>query len=141
MHLMPFMPPPVLDPVRPVFRAIATTVVPEARELAEAQWAELEGIVERALALRPPRMRRQLVFLVRLIENLPRLTAGQRFTGLDESRRAHFLGRLQSAPVLLLRRGVWGLRTLVLMGYYARAEAAQAIGYRAGPGGWAARRS
>ena len=141
MHLKPLMAPPVLDPVRPVFRAIATTVVPEARELAEAQWAELEGIVERALELRPPRMRRQLVFLVRLIENLPRLTAGARFTGLDEARRARFLGRLQSAPVLLLRRGVWGLRTLVLMGYYARAEAAQAIGYRAAAGGWAARRS
>ena len=141
VHLKPAMAPSVLDPVRPTFRAVAVTVVPEAAQLGETQWLQLEGIVEQALALRPERMRRQLLVLIRLIENLPRLTAGGRFSRLDAARRTRFLERLQSAPLLLLRRGVWGLRTLVLMGYYARPEAAQAIGYRASAAGWAARRA
>ena len=42
--------------------------------------------------------------------------------------------------MLAVRRGFWGLRTLVFMGYYARPEAAAAIGYRADVRGWEARR-
>jgi hypothetical protein len=41
--------------------------------------------------------------------------------------------------VKLIRRGVWGLRTLVLMGCYTRAEMMDGIGYRAHARGWAAR--
>lgn len=40
-----------------VFRAVAATVVPEAAQLDAAAWAELEQIVERALADRPVAMR------------------------------------------------------------------------------------
>lgn len=131
---------PVLPPLRHAFRAIAVTVVPEAAALDERQWAALERIVEDALALRPARTRRQLGMLIRVIENLPVLLSGHRFSGLDPERRTRWLERLQGSPVLLLRRGVWGLRTLVFMGYYARPEAAVAIGYRADPRGWDARR-
>ena len=47
--------------------------------------------------------------------------------------RAHALSLRASStlPLLLLRRGFWGLRTLVFLGYYARPEAAAEIGYRA----------
>jgi gluconate 2-dehydrogenase subunit 3-like protein len=130
----------VLDPVRPVFRAIAQTVVPEATRLSDADWAAVETIVERALAPRPPRLRRQLVVLIRLLQWLPLLRYGRPFTALDAARRTQFLEHMQDAPLLLLRRGFWGLRTLALMGYYARAEAAVEIGYRARPEGWEARR-
>ncbi len=40
----------MLADIRPIFRAIAITVVPEAARLAPAGWADHEGIVERALA-------------------------------------------------------------------------------------------
>jgi len=59
---------------------------------------------------------------------------------LDPARRARFLDSLQTSRLLLARRGIWGLRTLVLMGYYGRPRAAAAIGYRADPRGWEARR-
>jgi hypothetical protein len=42
--------------------------------------------------------------------------------------------------MLLLRRGIWGLRTLAFMAYYERPEAAAEIGYRATARGWEARR-
>lgn len=129
----------VLEGLRPAFRAVATTVVPEAADLDEAGWRELEGIVENALAQRPPRLRRQLLLFIRVIELLPAVR-GRRFSGLAPGPRARFLAALENAPLLLVRRGFWGLRTLILMGYYARPAAAAAIGYRGDARGWEARR-
>jgi len=65
---------------------------------------------------------------------------GRSLAALDADRRARFLARVQDSPVLLLRRGFWGVRTMVYLGYYSRAEAAQEIGYRANVRGWEARR-
>ena len=131
---------PVLGGVRPAFRAIAVTVVPQAARLNDAEWAALEGIVERALLLRPARLRRQLATLITLLQWLPVLRFGRPFTRLDPVRQARFLAGMQDAPLLLLRRGFWGLKTLILMGYYGHPDAATEIGYRAGPRGWEARR-
>jgi len=131
----------VLAPVRRTFRAIAVTVVPEASALDEPGWAALEGLVEKALEPRPDAMKRQLAAFVRAIEHLPRVRWGRGFTDLPPDRRARVLSALEHAPLLLLRRGFWGLRTLVFLGYYARPEAAAAIGYRADARGWEARRT
>lgn len=131
----------LLAPVRDTFRAIAVTVVPDAAALDEAGWRDLDGLVEKTLARRPAGMRRQLVLFVRAIEHLPRLRWGRPFTALSADERTRFLSGLEHAPVLLLRRGFWGLRTLVFLGYYARPEAAAAIGYRADARGWEARRA
>ena len=124
----------------PAFRALVVTVVPEAEHLATAEWSEVEGIVARAVAARPPRLRRQLALLLRFLEWLPLLRYGRRFSRLDPAHRARFLDACQASPLLLLRRGVWGVRTLVLMGYYGRPVAARTIGYRADARGWEARR-
>src|SRR5439155_23487403 len=75
-----------------------------------------------------------------LLEWLPLFRYGRRLSRLDPARRARFLDLVQRAPVLLLRRGCWGVRTLVLMGYYGRPGAAADIGYRADARGWEARR-
>ena len=131
---------PVLPPVHAAFRAIALTVVPEAASLEGEEWLLAEGIIESALALRPAAVRRQLQLLIRLIDLLPLLRYGRRFTALDPASRLAFLSAMQRFPVLLVRRGVWGLRTLVFMGYYARLETGAAIGYRADARGWKARR-
>jgi hypothetical protein len=119
---------------------VTETVVPEARALSPDEWQSLEAIVEDALAGRPTPLCRQLVLLVRMIELVPLLRYGRGFTALDPARRTAVLHLLQGAPLVLLRRGFWGLRTLALMGYYGRPAAAAAIGYRADPRGWEARR-
>jgi hypothetical protein len=130
----------VLASVRPQFRAIAATVVPEAAALDERAWTALEAIVVAALAARPRKLQRQLLTFIHLVEWLPLARYGRRFTRLDAPRRTRLLLGLQDAPLLLLRRGSWGLRTLVLMGYYGRPDARQEIGYRADPRGWEMRR-
>lgn len=129
--MAPADPPAELASVRDVFRAVAATVVPEARELDADGWGRLEAIVADALSARPPAMRRQLRVLLRALEWLPVLRWGRPFTALSTDGRRRVLSALQDAPVLLLRRGFWGLRTLALMGYYGREEAREEIGYRA----------
>jgi hypothetical protein len=131
----------LLAPVRDTFRAVAVTVVPEASALDESGWRTLEALVEKTLSKKPAGMQRQLVTFIRAIEHLPRLRWGRPFTALSPDERTRFLSSFEHAPVLLLRRGFWGLRTLVFLGYYARPEAAAAIGYRADARGWEARRA
>lgn len=130
---------PVLPAVRPAFRSLACAIVPEAATLDETGWDEVEGIVEHALAERPPLVRRQLVAFIRLLQLLALLRFGRPLARLTVARRARLLAAVQRAPLFLLRRGLWGLRTLVFMGYYARRAAGDAIGYRASARGWAAR--
>ena len=131
----------VLDGLRDVFRAIAVTVVPEAGRLDAAGWADVERLVEETLEPRPASVKRQLRLLLRAIGKLPVLRRGKPFTSLSQEERTAFLSGLENAPLVLLRRGFWGIRTLVYLGYYARPEAGAGIGYRAHPHGWEARRA
>jgi hypothetical protein len=130
----------VFGPVRDIFRDVAKTIVPEANALDETSWAEMEAIIERGLATRPAKIRRQLRLLVRVLNLLPILRYGKSFRSLDHERRTAFLLSVESAPFVLFRRGFWGLRTFVFMGYYNLDTVREAIGYRAHPDGWEARR-
>ncbi len=129
----------VLPAPQPFFRALAVTFVPEARLLEPGEWDALERIVVEAVLERPVRQRRQLRLLTRLVDAWSWIRYGRRFARLDPRHRTHLLERLQDSRLGLLRRGIWGLRTLVLLGYYARPAAAAEIGYRADVRGWEAR--
>jgi hypothetical protein len=94
------------------------------------------GIVDEALGRQPPSVRRQLFLFIGLLDWLPVFRHGRRFRSLDPERRLRFLQTLQDSRLVLVRRGVWGLRTLIFMGYYARPAAYAAIDYRAHPDGW-----
>lgn len=131
----------LLAPIRPAFRAIASTIVPEAALLDDDAWGELERAVESALATRPAGMRRQLALFVKLLNVLPLLTRGSTLTRLDPARRARFLSAIERSRLAPLRKGFWGLRTLVYMGYYTRPAIHDEIGYRAHVRGWSHRRS
>ncbi|HJU88565.1 MAG TPA: gluconate 2-dehydrogenase subunit 3 family protein [Gemmatimonadaceae bacterium] len=129
---------PLFPALRAPFRAIASIVVPEARSLTPADWEDVERIVDQAVSQRPSSVQRQLATFIRIVDKMPVARFGRSFTALDDARRARVLHSLENAPVLLVRRGFWGLRTLVFMGYYARPSVAAAIGYRASPRGWTA---
>jgi hypothetical protein len=129
----------VLEGREAVLRAIAVTVVPEAAGLDERGWQDLLAIVAGAVAQRPARMQRQVRLFLRLVDLLPVARHGRTFTHVDAPVRTAVLMRLERAPVAKLRQGLWGVRTLVFMGYYARPEAQARLGYTAQPGGWSAR--
>jgi len=126
----------MLSPVRPIFRAVVSTVVPEADQLDEQGWRELEALVEATLRDRPSSMQRQLRLFLRAIQWLSVFRFGRGFASLNAERRKRLLSHLQDHPIELIRCGFWGLRTLAFLGFYGRADAVRAIGYAADPRGW-----
>ncbi|MFQ5746342.1 MAG: hypothetical protein ACE5HF_03875 [Gemmatimonadota bacterium] len=112
--------------------------MPEAGDLSEAQWRDVEALVARAISRRPPGIRRRVALLLRLLDGLAFLGHGRRLARLDAGRRTRFLERLQDSGSPTLRSGIWGLRTLSFLGYYGRAEVATELGYAARAGGWSA---
>ena len=115
-------------------------MVPDAATLDENAWRDVDASIADALAKRPPAMRRQLALLIRVLDTLPLLRWGRRFHQLGAARRARFLDAMQYSPIPLLRRGVWGLRTLIFLAYYTRPDVQSTLGYRATARGWSARR-
>lgn len=126
----------LLAPVRRTFRAAAEAILPAASLLDERGWRSVESIVEGALAQRPPRAQRQLLLFLRVLGVYPVPRYRRRFHALPRGTREKVLHELERARHVLLRRGVWGLRTLVFMGYYTQPVHSAAIGYRASARGW-----
>ena len=123
-----------------IFRAVASTIVPEAAALDDQGWRDLELVVEGLLRARPASLAGQLRLFLQLIQWLPLLRYGRPFTSLDQAARTRVLAHLQNDRIQKVRVGFWGLRTIVLAGYYGRPDAARAIGYAASPQGWEAPR-
>jgi len=121
-----------------IFRAVVSTIVPESVDLDSQGWRNLNGVVEDLLRDRPENLQAQLRLFLRLIQWLPALRFGRPFTSLNQATRARVLAYLQDHPVQKVRVGFWGLRTLVLAGYYGCADTARSIGYAASPLGWEA---
>lgn len=124
---------------REVLRALAPAFVPEIVGATPAQWAALEATLEHAVAQRPGGIRRQLGWFLRLLAMAGYLRFGRPLTRIRLPDRTRLLERLSRSPLLMVRRGVWGLRTLVMMGWYTQPEVMQGLGYRAKPEGWSAR--
>ena len=121
------------------FRAVLDAVVPEASSLSTTEWREAQGIIARAIGARPPAVRRQIGLFMRALDALTLVKYGRPLHTVATNDATRLLEALSKSKLLLLRRGVWGVRTLAFMGYYARADAGRAIGYRARAGGWSAR--
>jgi hypothetical protein len=124
----------------PAFRALASSFVPDTANATEDQWMELEATIERALVTRPPAVRRQIALFLRVLNAAGRLRYGAGLSALDPARRTALLESFARSPVLLFRRGIWGLRTLIMLGWYTQPSVIAALGYRAHPAGWDAKR-
>jgi hypothetical protein len=126
----------VTGAVRGAFRALTVACVPAAAGFDEAAWARAEAIVDDALAQRPPAMRRQVALFLRVLGLLAVLRHGRGLGRLDPARTRRLLAWLERSPLLLLRRGTWGVRTLCFMGVYAQPQVRRDIGYAAALRGW-----
>jgi hypothetical protein len=109
--------------------AVGARLVPEVAALDTDQRGAFRTIIDEALADRPAAMRRQLGIFLGLVERAPLIRFGSTFTRLAPTRQDRVLRWFQDAPVELLRKGFWGMKALVLMGYYARPEAAAEVGW------------
>ena len=128
----------VLSSLQGPLRAIGSVVLPSSDVLDEEGWKRAERIIEGALAPKPAGIKRQIRLFLRLVNVLPILSTGRTLTKLPLEKRAGFLRRLHRSPLMPLRRGMWGIRTLLFMGYYNQDQVRAGIGYAADPRGWAA---
>jgi hypothetical protein len=128
-----------LSALRRPFRALVTVFIPETASAGEPAWLRLEEIVTGALAARPA-ARRQVLLFIRVLDGMAMVRHRRRLASLDLETRTRFVENISTSRPLLLRRGVWGLRTLAQMGWYTQAEVQHALGYRASKAGWEAPR-
>lgn len=124
----------------PAFRPLAMAFVPDLAGADRQTWDSLEATIASALGSRPPAIGEQLRLFVRIVDLLSRLRFGRRLHRLDAGQLARLMTALERAPFRMVRKGVWGLRTLVLMGYYTQPAVIASLGYHADKAGWAARR-
>jgi|SRR5688572_15838592 len=125
---------------RPAFRSIAEAVVPESQRMTPTEWQDFGAVIDRALMRRPASMRRQLTVFLNLLNVLSFVRYRCSLRRASIQQRTSLLERIENSPLLLFRRGFWGLRTLVFMGYYARPQCGHALGYTAAARGWELRR-
>jgi hypothetical protein len=128
----------VLDSYSNTLRAIGGVVLPYPEALDDEGWAEAERIIEGALAPKPPGIKRQIRLFLKLVNLLSVFRTGRPLVKLRINRRLAFLEKLQRSRLMPLRRGMWGIRTLIFMGYYNQDWVRAGIGYSADPRGWKA---
>lgn len=126
------------DRIHSVFRAIVVAAVPGAHTLEERGWREVGDVLERALGARPRALRWQTTLFLSALDLVALLRWGRRMRSLETAKARRLLSALEKSPVLPVRKGVWGVRTLAFMGYYGRATVAHDLGYGATAGGWSA---
>lgn len=115
---------------------MGSVILPHSRALDADGWEKAEGIIEAALAPRPPVVKRQLQLFLRLVNLMTLPSTGCTFEKLPLERRASVLEGLERSRLKPLRRGLWGVRTLLFMGYYTQDTIRERIGYQASAEGW-----
>ncbi len=111
-------------------RVLASRIVPETGSLDGAGVSRFFGIIDEALADREPAVRRQFSVFLGLLRWAPLARFGGPFDRLSAERQDAVLLWFENCPIDLLRKGTWGLKTMVFMGYYAQPETNTLVGYR-----------
>jgi len=110
-------------------RVLAVRIVPETVDLDAGGMSRFFGIIDEALQERTPGVRRQFGSFLGLLRWAPLVRFGGPFEGLRAERQDAVLRWFEDCPVSLLRKGFWGLKVLVYMGYYGQTESWDSVGY------------
>lgn len=100
---------------------IAGRIVPETVNCGEEEREEILRIIEEAIAQKGKGTVRQFRLFLRALKLLIRLRPGK---------EVEILRSLQNGPIPILRKGFWGLKTLIFLGYYGRGEIGPLIHYQ-----------
>lgn len=112
------------------FRAAARHIVPLfGEEAPKASDLKSLLIVDRYMAGADPVLKKRFRLFLRVLEWGSALLFGKPFSRLDPRRARAYLRLIELSPLRLLRQGFWGLKTMVLFGYYTRQEVFPHIHY------------
>ncbi len=109
---------------------LARRIVPAAALLDTPGQEALLALIDDALSVRSVATRRQFAVFLRVLRWLPVARYGRPLDHLTPDRQDEALRWFQDSPLPLLRSGLWGVRTLVLLGYYGRTDVGAQIAYR-----------
>jgi hypothetical protein len=108
---------------------LANRIVPETVELDEQGRKRFFDIVDGALLDRPASVRGQFATFLGVIRKGPVFRYGKTFEKLTPVCQDAVLHWFEDCPVGLLRKGFWGLKAMVFMGYYGQPETNELVGY------------
>jgi hypothetical protein len=109
--------------------AIAPRIAPASSPLTPAAGAAMLSLIEGTLASRTPAMQRQFALFLRVLRWLPCLRYLRPLDRLDGARQDAALRWFQNHPLQVVRGGFWGVRTLLLLGYYGQPATGPSIAY------------
>ncbi len=109
--------------------SLGQRLVPPLKDLDEEGLARFRTIIAAALAERPAAVQRQIRLFLALLRLAPLLRWAATFDRLSAPCQDRFLRWLQDDAPGRLRQGLWGVKTMVFMGYYGQAELAPQLGY------------
>jgi hypothetical protein len=110
-------------------QVLAARIVPETTELDAAGLSRFFGIIDEALFNRPAPVRRQFATFLGLLRWAPVARYGSPLEKLRAERQDAVLRWFEDCPVGLFRKGFWGLKAMVFMGYYGQPETNELVGY------------
>ena len=120
---------PLTASERAFLLAIAPRIVPSSAQMTPDARDAMMALIEETLATRTPAMRRQFSLFLRALRWLPYLRHLRPLDRLDGGRQDAALRWFQDNPLQLVRGGFWGVRTLVLLGYYGQPAHGRVIAY------------
>ena len=110
-------------------RVLAARIVPEFLELDTAGQGRFFHIIDEALQDRDESVRRQFGVFLGVLRWAPLFRFGGPLEKLSAARQDAALRWFEDCPVGLLRKGFWGLKAMVFMGYYGQSETNELVGY------------
>ena len=110
-------------------QVLAARIVPETTELDAAGLSRFFGIIDEALQDRPASVRRQFATFLGVLRWAPLARYGSPLEKVRAERQDAVLRWFEDCPVSLLRKGFWGLKAMIFMGYYGQPETNELVGY------------
>ena len=112
-----------------LFSCVAARIAPDSAHLDADGRRRFREIVTGALAQRPETVVTQIRLFLGVLRRAPALRYGRTLDRLSPERQDAVLRWFQDAPVQKLRQGLWGVKALVYMGYYAQPQVAVSLHY------------
>lgn len=112
-----------------ILLTVAGRIVPEFAEMDEAGRARFLEIVEATLMTRSPSVRKQFGAFLNILNLSPMPTRFRSLMRLSPEAQDRMLNKFQYSSSKLLRIGLWGLKTLIFMGYYGQDAVKDRIGF------------
>lgn len=113
----------------PVLLSIARRIVPDLASFNPKEESDFLTEVEQSLAVRAKSMRKQFALFLFVIRWIPLLRWGKTFDRLPAEKQDSILKWLQNSSPSLIRKGFWGLKVLVYLGFYGNPDRWSSLGY------------